>query len=89
MWHCAFGQALLANMGAMYAVYHGPEGVTTIANSVFLIKAKQKIDEHRSVAGHYCNKLFNEGHEQQDRPLSRKCHTGAVQNHRWWPIRPN
>lgn len=30
----AFLQALLANMAAMYAVYHGPEGLKTIANRV-------------------------------------------------------
>lgn len=30
----AFWQALLANMAAMYAVYHGPEGLKTIANRV-------------------------------------------------------
>lgn len=39
-WHSAdavsveCGQALLANMAAMYAVYHGPEGLKTIANRV-------------------------------------------------------
>lgn len=27
-------QALLANMSAMYAVYHGPEGIRNIANRV-------------------------------------------------------
>lgn len=27
-------QALLANMSAMYAVYHGPEGLKNIANRV-------------------------------------------------------
>lgn len=27
-------QALLANMSAMYAVYHGPSGLTDIANGV-------------------------------------------------------
>lgn len=27
-------QALLANMSAMYAVYHGPEGIKNIANRV-------------------------------------------------------
>ena len=30
-------QALLANMAAMYAVYHGPEGLTTIAKRVSLL----------------------------------------------------
>ena len=34
MWRGAFWQALLANMAAMYAVYHGPEGLRTIANRV-------------------------------------------------------
>ena len=28
-------QALLANMAAMYAIYHGPEGLTTIATRVY------------------------------------------------------
>ena len=30
-------QALLANMAAMYAVYHGPEGLTRIAKRVSLL----------------------------------------------------
>ena len=36
-WICcliSFLQALLANMAAMYAVYHGPEGLKTIAHRV-------------------------------------------------------
>lgn len=46
-------QALLANMSAMYAVYHGPEGLKTIAERVHLLtlilvkgleKAGNKID---------------------------------------------
>ena len=31
---CPVSQALLANMAAMYAVYHGPEGLKTIAQRV-------------------------------------------------------
>ena len=30
-------QALLANMSAMYAVYHGPEGIKNIANRVHFL----------------------------------------------------
>ena len=30
-------QALLANMAAMYAVYHGPEGLKNIAKRVSLL----------------------------------------------------
>lgn len=51
-------QALLANMSAMYAIYHGPEGLRNIAqqvhqNALELASAIQSEGHHRVV-----NQLF-------------------------------
>ena len=43
-------QALLANMAAMYAVYHGPEGLTDIAKRVNLLT--QTLAEHIEERGY-------------------------------------
>ncbi len=43
-------QALLANMAAMYAVYHGPEGLTDIAKRVNLLT--QTLAEHIEESGY-------------------------------------
>ena len=43
-------QALLANMAAMYAVYHGPEGLTDIAKRVTLLS--QTLAEHLEESGY-------------------------------------
>lgn len=44
-------QALLANMSAMYAIYHGPEGLKEIANNI-----------HQSTLT-LCEGLINDGHK--------------------------
>lgn len=44
-------QALLANMSAMYAVYHGPDGIKHIANKVH--KAAHVLAHGVKLAGHY------------------------------------
>lgn len=58
-------------------------------SEIVLVVVRYGIDLYKSVAGNHCNKFFNEGHEQQDRPLSRECHKGAVQNHGRWAVGPN
>ena len=39
-------QALLANIAAMYAVYHGPNGLKDIANRVHSLAAAFALGQH-------------------------------------------
>ncbi|MEQ1572759.1 MAG: aminomethyl-transferring glycine dehydrogenase [Vicinamibacterales bacterium] len=54
-------QALLANMAAMYAVYHGPEGLTTIASRVHaltrLLETELRALGFRQANDHYFDTL--------------------------------
>ena len=50
-------QALLANMAAMYAVYHGPEGLKNIAERIILLT--QVLAEHLQESGY---ELVNENY---------------------------
>ncbi|CAG8715684.1 10364_t:CDS:2, partial [Acaulospora colombiana] len=54
-------QALLANMAAMYGVYHGPEGVKAIANRVHnltkILAAEIKHLGHRVITEHFFDTL--------------------------------
>jgi glycine dehydrogenase len=50
-------QALLANMSAMYAVYHGPEGLTRIAKRVSLL-ARTLATELEAMGFHNLNSSF-------------------------------
>ncbi|MEO9021240.1 MAG: aminomethyl-transferring glycine dehydrogenase [Ginsengibacter sp.] len=50
-------QALLANMAAMYAVYHGPEGLKDIARRITLLT--QALTEHLVESGY---ELMNKGY---------------------------
>ncbi|MBS1934611.1 MAG: glycine dehydrogenase (aminomethyl-transferring), partial [Bacteroidetes bacterium] len=58
-------QALLANMAAMYAVYHGPEGLKTIATRVSLLtnslaKALEKTGAYKIVYENYFDTIVVE-----------------------------
>lgn len=71
-------QALLANMAAMYCVYHGPEGLKKIANKVHFFASLLKIAAQKCALKASEESFFDTVRIEFDRPIAQE-----VQKRAW------